>query len=145
LLLDRDFETVVSTVERALSFNLSCATALQLGALIHALAGHPVEVVAHAKRALRLSPFDVLAYQAHAALAVAAVHEARYDDAVLHATRQVQANPSLSSNHFGLPITLALAGRLDDGRLAARRGLELEPGFQMRMFRQVLAFGGRRR
>ena len=139
LLLDRDFETAVSTVARALSLNASCATALYLGAMIHALAGHPAEAIAHAKRALRLSPFDLLAYEAHQAQGTAAMHEARFDDAVLHFTRTVQANPLLSTNYFCLANALAFAGRLDEGRLAAKRGLELEPGFRTGMFRQVLA------
>ena len=139
LLLDRDFHGAVSTVARALALNASCATALYLGALIQALAGHPGEAIAHAERALRLSPFDILAYQAHKALGIAATYEARYDDAAMHHTNNVQANPSLSSNHFFLTTALALAGRLDEGKSAARRGLALEPGFRTRMFSQVMA------
>jgi adenylate cyclase len=139
LLLGKDYETALSTIGRALSFNSSCATALYLGALIHALSGNALEAVAHANRALRLSPFDTLAYEGYLALGSAAFSEGRYDQAASHFARTVQANPVLSTNHFCLAIALALAGRLEDARPSTRRGLEIEPGFRTRMFRQVLA------
>ena len=64
-MLEKDHATGLSTTERALALNPSCATAMYLGALTNALAGRPAVAVTLAERALRLSPFDVLAYQAH--------------------------------------------------------------------------------
>jgi adenylate cyclase len=137
MLLDKDRETALSAIERALSLNPSCATALYLGAVVHAFAGHSAEAVTYAERALRLSPFDLLTYEAHQAQTMAAIQDARYYDAALLAARMVHANPNLSTMHFCLAISLALAGRLDEARPSVRRGLELEPEFKLRMFREL--------
>ena len=57
-ILAKDRETALSAVDRALSLNASCATALYIGALVYAFAGRPADATASANRALRLSPFD---------------------------------------------------------------------------------------
>ncbi|MEH2561682.1 hypothetical protein V1289_001309 [Bradyrhizobium sp. AZCC 2289] len=86
--------------QRALSLNSSCAVALYFGAHIHAFNGNSAAVSYYAKRALRLSPFDTLSFDAHNALGLGAVQEARYDKAALHFANAVQANtrsaPSIS-------------------------------------------------
>jgi hypothetical protein len=53
-MLSQDHEAGVSAIERALTLNPSCATALYLGAITHAFAGHPAAATAQATRALRL-------------------------------------------------------------------------------------------
>ena len=105
--------------------------------MVHSFSAHSTEALGCAERALRLSPFDFLAYEAHLARGVVAMHEARYEEAALHYARTVQANPTLSTNHFCLATTLALTGRMETARLSARRGLELEPGLRMRMFLEL--------
>jgi adenylate cyclase len=74
-------DAATSAIERALSLNASCATALYMGAHIYAFRGNPVVATAHAERAPRLSPFDPLLYEAHLALALASLQAERYDEA----------------------------------------------------------------
>jgi adenylate cyclase len=136
-LLSKDNETAVSAVARALAFNPSCAMALYMGTLIHALAGHSADALACAERALRLSPFDVMAYQAHMARGTVAMFEQRFDDAAADFTKMVQANAMLSTTHFCLALALASAGRLEEAQSPLRRGLQLEPGFRLRMFLEI--------
>jgi adenylate cyclase len=83
-ILSKDYKTAVSVIERALSLNPSSAAAHYWGALIHASSGNFAAVTAHANRALRLSPFDPVAFVAHTALGHVAIYEAHYDDAALH-------------------------------------------------------------
>jgi hypothetical protein len=64
----REHKAALSAIERALSFNPSSATALYWGALIHAASGNLAPATAYAHRALRLSPFDPVAFCAHSAL-----------------------------------------------------------------------------
>ena len=111
--------------------------ALYVGTLIHALAGHSAEALACADRALRLSPFDVMAYQAHMARGVVAISESRFDDAATHYSKMVQSNSMLSTTHFLLAIALALAGRVEEAQAPLRRGLQLEPGFRLRMVLEI--------
>jgi len=135
--LDRDYVAAVSAIERALSLNPSCATALYFGAHVHAFNGNVDVARSYAHRALRLSPFDPLVYEAHLALGFGAVQEARYEEAVTEFAKMVQANPVFSSLHFLYAIVLALAGRAEDAQPAIAKGLELEPGFSSRLLHQV--------
>jgi TolB-like protein/class 3 adenylate cyclase/Tfp pilus assembly protein PilF len=136
-MLSKDHEAALGAVERALSLNASCATALYFGAIIYAFAGQPAPAVSNANRALRLSPFDPMAYVAHASLGSAAVQEMRYDEAASHFAKAVQANPRFSTLYFFQAASLALAGRQEEALPIAQQLLELEPGFRLRLFFEV--------
>lgn len=138
-LLSKDTEAGLSAIDRALALNPSCATALYLGGLANALSGYPAPAIALSQRALRLSPFDFLAYEAHLAQGIAAVLESRYDDAVEHYRRMLLANANQSTLYFNAAVALVLAGKKDEGRLMARRGFEIEPQFRPRVFSELLA------
>jgi adenylate cyclase len=132
--LGKDYEAARSAIERALLLNASCATALYFGAHVHAFSGNSAVAATYAERALRLSPFDPLVFEAHMALGFAAVQEARYDEAASHVAKAVQANSGFSSLYFLYAMVLALAGRTEEARPIVRRGLELEPTFRVRLF-----------
>jgi adenylate cyclase len=134
ILLSGDRDGALAAADRAMTINASCASALYLSAQINAFAGRPSAASACAKRALRLSPFDYLTYEAHLALGTAALQEGRYEDAASHYAASVRSNPRNSSNYFLQAIALALAGRLEDGGRLAKTALKLEPGFRYRWF-----------
>jgi len=129
-----DHEAALGAIDRGIALNASCATALYLGALANGGGGRPEKATSLAVRALRLSPFDPLAFEAHMALGVSALQEARYEDAAPHFGRAAQANAKFSTAYFFHAIALALAGRAEEARPLLRRGLELEPGFSIRLF-----------
>ncbi len=135
-----DFEAAAGAIARALSLNASCATALYWGAHIHALSGDPALGEDYANRALRLSPFDPLSYEGHAALAAARIRQRRYDDAAAHFAKAVQANPRFSTMYALHASALALAGRGEEAKAVARRLLELEPTFRLPPFLEFSAF-----
>jgi adenylate cyclase len=56
-----------------------------------------------------------------------AVLEGRYDEAASHFANATQANPRLSTCYYRQAAALALAGRIEEARLIAGQGLELEP------------------
>ena len=126
--LSKDYKAALSAIERALSLNPSSATALYWGALIHASSGNSAAATAYANRALRLSPFDPVAFAAHGALGHVAFQEARYDEAASCYAKAVQANPRFSLYYFVQAIALALAGRVEEARPIVGQGLELNPG-----------------
>ena len=114
--------------------------------------GNRATAIEYADRALRLSPFDPWAYEAHVAHGIVAVHESRYDEAAWHLAKAIAANPSFTSPRFLHAMVLALAGREDEAREAAREALALQPGFRLRLLSEigmlpaiadVLARGGR--
>ncbi len=135
--LSKDHATALSAIERALSLNASCATALYFGAYIHAISGHPDTATTHAQRALRLSPFDPFSFAAHCALGIAAAQQKNFDSAASHFASAVQANPQFSTLHFFQAASLALAGRQEEARPIVERLLELEPGFRLRLMLEI--------
>jgi hypothetical protein len=74
-------------------------------------------VAFHANRALRLSPFDSRAFEAHLALGTAAISEGNTDYAVSCFARGSEINPNHSIMPFFHAIALALAGRAEDATL----------------------------
>jgi adenylate cyclase len=135
--LAREREAAISALDRAVALNPSCATALYLSAHAHAMAQDCETAASHAGRALLLSPFDTLAFEAHLALGNVAVQQERYDDAASSLGRAAQANPNFSTSYFMRALAMASAGRVEAARSLVRRGLELEPGFRVRMFSEI--------
>jgi TolB-like protein len=129
-ILSKDYKTAVSVIERALSLNPSSAAAHYWGAIIHASSGNFAAVTAHANRALRLSPFDPLAFLAHIALGHVALVEGHYDEAASHYAKAVLASPRFSIAYFCQAIALALAGRVEEAGPIVRQLLELNPSFR---------------
>jgi adenylate cyclase len=139
-------------MDRALSLNPSSAMAHIWAAHIHGLGGNAAAAIAHADQALRLSPFDPFAYVVHLSLGMAAVQKGQYEDAASHFAKGVQANSSFSSLYFLRAGALALAGHLEEAKPIVRQGLDIEPGWRIRMWFAVgiaqgiadrLAEGGR--
>ena len=114
-------------IERALRVNASSATALYWGAHIHAFSGNSEGATAYADRALRLSPFDQLAYEGHQSLGIAAFKDFRYGEAAAHYARAIQANPGFSMMYFLHAATLAHSGCIEEAKPLIQRALELEP------------------
>jgi adenylate cyclase len=132
----------LSAIERALSLNASCATAHYFAGLVNAFADRPAVAAFHARSALRLSPFDPSAFEAHLVLGMGAVGEANYDEAAACFAKGSQINARHSLFPFCHAIALALGGRAGEAVSLVKRGLELEPGFRIRIFSE---FGMARR
>ena len=134
IVLTKEHELALSAIERALSLNASCATAHYFAALTNAFANQPVAAAFHANRALRLSPFDPSAFEAHLALGMAAVGEAKYEEAASSFAKGSQINPRHSLFPLFRAIALALAGHTEEATSSLKLGLALEPGFRIRIF-----------
>ena len=96
--------------------------------------GQTQTTIHHANKALRLSPFDPSAFEAHLAVGMALLPEERFDEAAKHFAAGARINQRHSLFPFFEAIALALAGRIDDATPLVRRGLELEPGFRIKIF-----------
>jgi tetratricopeptide (TPR) repeat protein len=129
-----DHQAALSAIRRALSHNPSCATALYLGAQASAIAGRLDDAKAFAQRALLLSPFDPLVFEAQMALGETALQEERYDDAAAFFAEAAHANIDFSTAYFFEAIALALLGRMSEAQALADRATKLEPGVSARLF-----------
>jgi len=132
MLFSEEQDAGIGEIDRALSLNPSCATALYLGAQVHAIAGHGEIATFLADRALRLSPFDPLAFEAHLALGETALRQGRYNDAAACFARAARANVNFSTCYFFQAMAMVLADYGADPGRVVRRGMELEPDFRVR-------------
>ena len=134
IVLTKESAMAAGAIDRALTINPSCATAHYFAALVNSFAGRASAAAYHAEHALRLSPFDPSAFEAHLALGFAAMGESHFDEAAEHFATASRVNPRHSLFPFCHAIALALAGRLTEAGPLAERGLELEPGFRIQIF-----------
>jgi TolB-like protein len=142
LMLGHEFAAASGAVARALSLNASSAIAHYKGALIHSFCGEPAVAEGYATRALRLSPFDPVSFEAYLALGQVRFRERRYDEAAAFFAQGVQANPRLSTLYARQAAALAMAGRIEEAKSTVRRLLELKPDFQHSLGRLRFALPG---
>jgi DNA-binding winged helix-turn-helix (wHTH) protein/tetratricopeptide (TPR) repeat protein len=127
--LTRDYHAALASIDRALILNPLSVMALGAAALVCAHAGHHGPAIAHAEKALRLSPADVLAYHPYCALALSHLVRGDYGPAVHFATRATRANTGFSVTHAYLAAAQAHLGDTEAAAFAAARLLEIAPGF----------------
>jgi tetratricopeptide (TPR) repeat protein len=94
-----------------------------------AVAGEADRAIEWGERALRLSPFDPMSYAPLYSITIGHFQQGNHQAAAEAAHKTFQANPYWSSAHLLLAATHAKLGRLDAAKAAARRVLELHPGF----------------
>jgi TolB-like protein/Tfp pilus assembly protein PilF len=136
-ILGKDAPSALEAIERALSFNPSSAAAHFFGGFLYAWSGDPVRGTGLAKRALRLSPFDPLAYEAHLAFGVAALHLGQYGEAAAWWERCSRANPKFAAFAAAQAHALALAGRMTEAKAIFAKALELEPSLSIGTIREL--------
>jgi tetratricopeptide (TPR) repeat protein len=103
-------------IERALRLNPGLAAAWYVSGWVRLFLGEPATAIEHLTRALRLSPFDPLAFKMHAALAYAHFFAGRYDDASARAASALLTRPNYLTAVRAGAASHALAGRLDKAR-----------------------------
>jgi adenylate cyclase len=130
-LLARDHEAGLGALGRAVALNPSSALAFGASALVHCFAGDYGTAIEHGRRALRLSPFDPLAYRPLIALAFAHLFTDGYGEAAECAARAIQANPGLDVSHTILVASLVELGRLEEAHVAAGQLMAAFPMFRI--------------
>jgi hypothetical protein len=83
---------------------------------IYAFSGDYARAVEHADRALRLSPFDPLAWESYWSYAFVALHERHHDAAANCFAKAAQVTGGAGPSVFAQAACLALSGRVDEGR-----------------------------
>lgn len=132
-----DYESAIGALDRALDMNGNSALALGFSALVGSISDRYERASEHARKALRLSPFSPLNYHAYLALAFVCLFTGRHEEAVTYSTQAIQANPGFSLLHATLVASYANLDRLEAARVAARRLLEITPGFTVSGFARM--------
>jgi TolB-like protein/DNA-binding response OmpR family regulator len=125
----------IAECERALTLDRNLAAAHGEISLAKYFIGRSVEAESHVHEALRLSPRDTNAYVwlTHAGFAKLAL--GADEEAAAQFCRAIETNRNFPLAHFALAAAMALLGRLDDARAAARAGLALDPAFTVSRYR----------
>jgi adenylate cyclase len=140
-LVDHDYDTAMNAIDRGLALTPSSALALSLGSVILGHAGRTAEAVEYAERALRWCPLDRTVHLPYVALGIAHCAAGDWEATIPACGKAEQANPRFSLPYFLRAAALSRLGRIEEAKIPARRGLELEPGFSVASF--VRAHTGR--
>jgi TolB-like protein/DNA-binding SARP family transcriptional activator len=134
--LYKDFDLAFRRFEAALRINANAAPAWMWSAAVHAWMGNGPQAIEQINRAMALSPYDPLMYAYNAYAGMAYLVDGQHERAVECALRSLRENRTYTAAHRLLVVALVLAGREHEGRSAARRLLELEPGLTVTGFRR---------
>jgi TolB-like protein/class 3 adenylate cyclase/Tfp pilus assembly protein PilF len=121
--------------EHALALDRNLADAHGCIGMAKYFVGRAEETEGHIQEALRLSPRDIYAYRWMLFVGIAKAQLGADTEAVNWLRRSIEANRNFPLAHFHLAEALAHLGQLDDARAAARAGLALDPGFNLRRYR----------
>ncbi|HET9069466.1 MAG TPA: winged helix-turn-helix domain-containing protein [Amaricoccus sp.] len=128
--LTRDYDGAIDVLDRALALNPNSALAYGFSALVAAHSERDARAVAHAGRALRLSPLDdPMSYHPYCALAVTSLFSGRLDEAVGYARLTIRSNPDFTVPYAYLVAAHVGLGDEASARAAARRLLAVAPAF----------------
>jgi adenylate cyclase len=139
--LGQDLDGAMALIDRSLAINPNSAGAWRVSGLLRCYTGDPESAIEHAEHALRLSPRDPMAWTFHSVLATAHMQAKRYEDAVTWATKAIRENSNSSTPYRTLAASCVHLGRLDEGRAAMQRVLELEPGLTLSEFKRTYPIG----
>ncbi len=125
--LSGNHDVALAMVERALAQNPSSATAHIVSAVLNLILGHPDKGLWHAKRSLRLSPFDPLRHISETTSAAAMLAVGQREEALVCARRGLEANPVFGPGLTVVALCLVGLGRNDEARAHICRLLEIAP------------------
>jgi TolB-like protein/class 3 adenylate cyclase len=133
-LVDHDYDTAMNAIDRGLAMTPSSALALSLGSVVLGHAGRTTEAIDYAERALRWCPLDRTVNVPYVGLGIAHCAAGDWEAAIPACGKCEQANPRFSLPYFLRAAALSQLGRIEEAKIPAQRGLELEPGFTVSGF-----------
>ncbi len=140
-MLTGDYDAALPVFDRALGINANSALIYGFSSMAAAHGGCDERAVAHARKALRLSPIDdPLRYHPFSALSVAALLAGRFDEAVTYSRLAIQANPAFSVPYAYLAVAHVNLGEPEAAALAMRRLLDVQPSFTVEGFSQTVRY-----
>ena len=133
-LLLHEFDDAIALFDRAISASPSSAIAWTRSSPTFSYIGDAREAIRRAEQGLRLSPFDLHIFFAHAILGLALYVAAEHEEGIRWGRKAREENPSWTANLRFLAVNLAAAGHLDEAREVGRALLAVEPGFRVGRF-----------
>jgi len=133
----RDHTLALAAADRATMLCSSSVLVLGFDALTRCICGDYDKAIAHAEKAIRLSPREPLLYLAALPLAIACLMAGRHEEAVTQARKAIEGNPRLALAHFVLAAALARIGQGGEAREAVGRLREVASHFRAGTLRRI--------
>ena len=127
--LERDYETALEALDRALALSPSSALAYGFSSIIRSLRGDDAIAIAHAQAGIRLGPYDPLIYLPYVGLSYAEFFSGNFLAAASAASRASAANPRFSVPRYQHTAALIRLGKVEEARAMGKVLLALQPGF----------------
>jgi TolB-like protein len=128
-LLEGDFDTACSALDKALALNPNSPQTYFLGAGVNSFVGRFDTVINYARRSLQLNPFDPLRYIMFTALSRACFLTERYEEAIEAALRATQVNPQFAPAYVWVVASHVRLGQMAQALEAKRQLLHVDPNF----------------
>jgi len=127
--LERDYPTALDALDRSVSLSPSSALAFGFNSIIRAWMGDDETAIAHARTAIRLSPYDPLIYLPNVGLAYAQLFSGNFEEAAIAASRAAAANPKFSVPRYLHVAALIRLGKHEEAASTAKTLLTFQPSF----------------
>ena len=125
----------IAECERALALDRNLAAAHATIGLAMIFIGRGEETEAYVQEALRLSPRDTFAYSWMASAGLSKLYLSSDEEAVAWFRRAIDIDRNLPNAHFYLAAALGHLGRHNEARAATAAGLENNPAYTIKGFR----------
>ena len=132
-------EEGIAECERALAIDRNLAGAHAVIGARKLYLGRAAETEAHVQEALRLSPRDTSAFLWLMFVGTAKIYLGSHEEAIVWLRRSIEANRNNPLSHVFLAAALAVLGRPDEARAAARAALTLNPQLTIARFEVFFA------
>ena len=133
-----DLDYGAACIDRALVANPNLASAWYFGGWASACLGEPEAGIEKLKRALRLNPLDLFPFSVELALSWAHFMAGHYEEAVRLGRRAIRQQPNFQPGLRVFAVACVKAGKLEEGRAAIARMLELNPAFRVSNIKDVM-------
>ena len=136
----RDPELGAALIDRALDLNPSEAMAWWMSAYARVWLGEPERAIAHARRAMRLSPRDPLIYQMYTAIGNAYFLSGKYEEAAASALDGLQVEPDHQPSLRLGAAAYGQLGRLEEANRLILHLRELFPDITLSILKDLLPY-----
>ena len=126
-----DYELALSTIARAIRLNPNSAQVLMRAGWVHLHAGDYEPALGYFEQAIRLSPLDLEMANMLFGAGVACLVQGRNDDCLAFMRDAARHAPNYTPIYRWLAFACVRADRINEGRDAMARVLELDPGFRI--------------
>jgi TolB-like protein len=127
--MERDYDTALEAIDRALSLSPSLSLAFGFSSIIRAWRGDTSLAVEHGRMAIRLSPHDPLIYLPYVGLAYAGFFDGDFAKAAAAAAQAAASNPDFSVPRYLHAASAFRLGKIDEAKESASILMRLQPAF----------------